>query len=810
MKLSKILVSLLALVLVVSMCFSMFACTQKPVEDDTQDEQQQDEQQTPDEGEDKPEVNPDSLNETKTLIIQENTFDGEFNPFLYNNAYDGDAVGLVNVALLTMDPTGAIVCGDQYDTYGKSYSIFYTNDLTTYAPKEEFEEGDYVVYEVVLKNGCKFSDGSSITADDVLFNWYVYLDPAYCGSSTLYTLPILGLTDYRTQVAGASTYSGIAAKILAAGPDGYVETPDYTEDQYNAYWEGLNAAGEAFAQEIVDYVCTNYIGYAPDDIGASVDEVKADPALQVKLGMTEWGFGSAWFEGATAADYFAAMVEAYGGDYENLSGTESAGMDLIAKAAENFTLAYAEVGSIPSITGLVKGTTTIDGEEYETFKLILTEQNPKAVLDLTITVAPKAYYTAGFNYTEGALVNYGVELGINGNTAFMDHLATLNAAPMGAGVYKFVSYDGDGVTFVRNEYHETMGNENVYNATIKNVYMKAVESGKEFDALKAGDVDYATVSASADAVEEIATLSNLTSILVDNLGYGYICLNPAGGCGLENVYTRIAYTSVLDLAKVMDYYPNGLADVIYRSQSQVSWAYPEGGTAVYPFDETLATAIENFKKAGYTFDEETGKFTDVPAINFYLPSSSDDHPAGGVYLRAQELLATIGVTANIEVDQNLIANIKAGGTPSYALAWQAAADPDMYQVYHYMSAAESVISNGIKWLEANGKNDDLGTLEITKLDGSVETMNQGAALDYLAELIEMGLKYMSADERKPIYEKALEVLAQLSIEIPTYQRKNMFAYDNGIIDATTLSSTVTPYWGPLAEIWKLSFVDGNK
>ena len=805
MKLSKLLVSILAIVLCFAMCFSMFACDQKPVEGSNNEQQGE----TPDENpDDKAPVDETSLNETKTLIIQESTFDGEFNPFLYNNAYDGEAIGLVNVGLLTMDPTGAIVCGDQYDTYGKSYSIFYTNDLTTFAPKDEFEEGDYVVYEVVLKNGCKFSDGSSITADDVLFNWYVYLDPAYCGSSTLYTLPILGLSDYRTQVAGSDTYAGIADKIFAAGDAGYVETNEYTEEQYNAYWEGFKKAGEAFAQQIVDYVCTNYIGAAPDDIGASVDEVKADPALQVKLGMTEWGFGDAWTEGATAADYFAAMVEHYGGDYVTLSDTESAGMDLLASATEAFTLAYAEVGSIPSIAGLLKDTKTIDGEEYETFKVILTEQNPKAVLDLSVTVAPKAYYTAGFSYTDGALVNYGVELGINGNTAFMDHLATLNAAPMGAGSYKFVSFDGDGVSFVRNEYHETMGGENVQNAKIKNVYMKVVDSGKEFDALKAGDVDYATISASADVVSEIATIDSITSILVDNLGYGYICLNPTcADYGLDNLYTRIAYTSVLDLAQVMNYYPNGLADVIYRSQSQVSWSYPEGATALYPFDETLATAIENFKLAGYTFDEETGKFTDVPTMKFYLPSSSDDHPAGGVYLRAKELLETIGVTADIEVDTNLIKNIKDGSVPSYALAWSSAADPDMYQVYHYMSAAESVISNGIKWLEANGKSDALGTIEVTKLDGSVVTMNQGAALDYLAELIEEGLKYMSAEERKPIYEKALEVLAQLSIEIPTYQRKNMFGYNNTVIDATTLSSTVTPYWGPLAEIWKLSFVD---
>ena len=799
MKLSRLLVSVLAVVLCFTMCFSMIACqkTDKPADDtpavDTTPDATPD--NTPDE---------DSINETKTFILQESTFDGVFNPFFYSNAYDGDAIGLVNVGLLTVDATGAVVAGPEYDTVAESYSIYYTDDLSTFAPKAEYEEGDYVVYEIVIKDGGKFSDGSSVSADDVLFNYYVYLDPAYVGSSTLYTLPILGLNDYRTQVAGSGTYSGIASKIFAAGTE-YVESADYTEDQFNAYWNCLNEAGVEFAQDIVNYCYAKYLSNAPDYIGATEDEVRASEELQVKLGMFLWGFDGAWTEGATAEDYWTALVDAYDGDYATLADTESAGYDLFGAAAEKFTLAYASVGSIPSIQGLVKGTNA-DGKE--TVKVVLTEQNPKAILSLGVTIAPKAYYTAGYTYADDALVNYGVELGINGNTAFMDHLATLNSAPMGAGSYKFVEFDGDGVTFVRNDYHETMGNENVYNATIKNVYMKVIDSGKEFDALKAGDVDYATVSASADAVAEIATLDAITSILVDNLGYGYICINPtAATYGLNNVYARIAYTSVLDLAQVTNYYPNGLADVIYRAQSQVSWAYPENAEAVYPFDETLATAIEYFQKAGYTYDEATGKFTDVPDMDFYLPSNTEDHPAGGIYLKAQELLATIGITANIKVDTSLIANIKAGDTPSYALAWSSAQDPDMYQVYHYQSAAESVISNGIKWLQANGNDDELGTIEVTKLDGSVVTMNQTQAVEYLAELIEEGVKYMSAEERKPIYEKALEVLAQLSIEIPTYQRKNMFAYNNEVIDATSLSKTVTPYWGPLAEIWKLSFVD---
>ena len=120
-------------------------------------------------------ANPESKNETQTFIIQESTFDGVYNPFFYSSAYDGDVVSMVNVSLLTMERDGAIVAGNQYDTVGLSYEIFYTDNLNTLAKKNTFEDGNYVVYEVVLKNGAFFSDGTLMTADDVLFNWYVFL-----------------------------------------------------------------------------------------------------------------------------------------------------------------------------------------------------------------------------------------------------------------------------------------------------------------------------------------------------------------------------------------------------------------------------------------------------------------------------------------------------------------------------------------------------------------------------------------------------------------------------------------------------------
>lgn len=66
-------------------------------------------------------------------------------------------------------------------------------------------------YEFILKNGIKFSDGKPLTMKDVLFNLYVYLDPAYTGSATIYSTKIVGLNNYRKQQLGDITDSAMSA-----------------------------------------------------------------------------------------------------------------------------------------------------------------------------------------------------------------------------------------------------------------------------------------------------------------------------------------------------------------------------------------------------------------------------------------------------------------------------------------------------------------------------------------------------------------------------------------------------------------------
>lgn len=129
------------------------------------------------------------------FVIMTEQLDGLFNPFFYTAANDGTIVGMTQIAMLS----AAYKNGDIEVAYGeneavvtKDYDIVENNDGT-------------VTYTFVLKNGIKFSDGQPLTMEDVLFNYYVYLDPVYTGSNTLYSTDILGLNEYRTQTVGSGS-----------------------------------------------------------------------------------------------------------------------------------------------------------------------------------------------------------------------------------------------------------------------------------------------------------------------------------------------------------------------------------------------------------------------------------------------------------------------------------------------------------------------------------------------------------------------------------------------------------------------------
>ncbi len=133
------------------------------------------------------------------FVIMTEQLDGLFNPFFYTSANDGNIVAMTQISMLGAD----YVNGEVKVAYGENQAVV----VKDYDEKHD-AASNTTVYTFVLKNGIKFSDGQPLTMEDVLFNYYVYLDPVYTGSNTLYSTDILGLSQYRTQSVSADSTTG--------------------------------------------------------------------------------------------------------------------------------------------------------------------------------------------------------------------------------------------------------------------------------------------------------------------------------------------------------------------------------------------------------------------------------------------------------------------------------------------------------------------------------------------------------------------------------------------------------------------------
>jgi hypothetical protein len=110
--------------------------------------------------------------------------------------------------------------GDATVAYGPGEAVVtldYASKYDSTAQSENPDKQGLTTYTFVIKNGIKFSDGQPLTIEDVLFNLYVYLDPVYMGSATIYSTDIVGLKAYRAQDPNMLDSSDMTDGQLNAG-----------------------------------------------------------------------------------------------------------------------------------------------------------------------------------------------------------------------------------------------------------------------------------------------------------------------------------------------------------------------------------------------------------------------------------------------------------------------------------------------------------------------------------------------------------------------------------------------------------------
>ena len=682
-----------------------------------------------------------------------------------------EVVDLTQGLLLAADRGGAIVEhgieGETRTYNGTDYTYYGMGDVEVV----QNEDGT-VDYNLTMRDDIVFSDGTPADIDDVIFGIYVLCDPTYDGSSTIYAMPIEGMEEYR------SGMESLASLLISAGRD----NEDFTywdADTQAAFWADIDQAGAAFAQEIVDYCKGAGYNEAEDSVAACA---------------ANWGFELP--EDATAADFFANMVEAYEGDLITLSDTESAGSSLF-DLMENYA-AYSVGVSTGSGAANIAG---IQRTGDYTMTVHMTEFDATAIYNMAFTIAPLHYYgdESLYDYDNNS---FGFP---KGDLSIVKDKTTV---PVGCGAYVFDSYDKGVVTLKANPYYfegEPVTKVMLMQEGVDSDYVPGIITGT-YD-ISTPTINSDTVAAIKDANSNDDLVGDtLTTYLIDYRGYGYLGINADlvnidGEPGSDaSRALRKGFMTLFSVYRdtVINSYYGDRAAVIQYPISNTSWAAPkpadEGYRTAYSVDvdgnpiytsamsdeEKYAAAREAaigyFKAAGFTWDEAAGKFTDATATyEVMIPGQGQqDHPAYGVAVAASEVLADLGITLQVnDVGTSVWNNALEGNTAMmWAAAWQSTVDPDMTQVYHSSNA------------HGNGTNSNHYSVD-------------DAALD---ELIETGKKSADTEYRKSVYKEAMEIIMDWGCELPLYQRKNCYVASTIRVDNDTMPKDMTPYWVWYAEI----------
>jgi len=817
---------LLTLVLILAMTISLFAgCKAKDTTDQEKDATVTEKEDETKEGA----IVAENDKSTIPLVAGYSNFSEKFSPFFGDTGYDMDAVSLTQVPLLTTDRTGGIVYdaieGEVIPYDGTDYTYTGIADLEV-----NYDEAvDETVYKWTIRDDVMFSDGEMMTADDIIFSYYVYSDPSFDGSATLYSAPIIGMQDYRTQTSTEvyDKFNAMFDEIYAAGEDYTVTDADaFTQEQADAMWVIVNDAWIADVQAIVDFVSANYGPYYPDNIGYTADEAADEPGLQVAAGMVLWNFGVVDLETKvlttavtetvynlangeypTVDDYLAEVTAAYG-DFQSYADVESPQDVSPFTTAKNLFIS-SEGPKDPSLAGTgvpnIAGIKKLSDTEVE---VTVKGFDATAVYQLGVQVAPLHYYgdVSKYDYENN---QFGFEFGD------LSIVKDKTTQPLGAGPYRFIKYENKVI------YYEA--NENFYKGEPKTYYVQFKESSDadKISGVGTGTVDVTDPSFGNEAVEEIKSYNEngevtgnvVTTNTVDNLGYGYIGISAdnvsVGGVSdsEESKNLRRAFATILAVYRELsiDSYYGERASIINYPISNTSWAAPQksdegyklafstdlDGNAIYTsdmnaeakYEVAIAAAIDYLKAAGFTFDDASGVFTKAPAgakleYEIIVPGDgAGDHPSFMIANLFKTTFDGLGFTISLNdpADNNVLWDkLDADTQELWCAAWGATIDPDMYQIYH--SANESK-SNHYKIADE--------------------------------QLDKLMLEARESDDqayRKATYKACLDIIIDWAVEVPIYQRQNCIIFSTERVDLDTVTPDITTFYNWLVEIENIEMI----
>ncbi|MBS6558689.1 MAG: ABC transporter substrate-binding protein [Clostridiales bacterium] len=454
-----------------------------------------------------------------TIVIGSVQWNGVFSPFFYDSSYDSQIFSLTQETVLETNANNELI------------------DNLGHIDEEVVGKGDNqkTIYTIKLNDGVKFSDGSDVTIDDLIFTYKVLADPNYDGMDTFRTtVNIEGINEY------------------------YYDDPNYSEklDQVNKQAEEYSKDKEKFIEYLVDTKCEDMfteVGQDPDgedgpltswtdylkDKGFEISEADAKDEAKLLKALAECEY-------ETNKDSYDALSY-----YE-----EKLSKDLVADGLSD-GIDVTEISGIERVDDLTCKV-TVNGVDMNALRTLGLEP-----------VVPSAYYGEGFE---------------KGN---LEGVKDKNDKPMGTGPYVFVSNKDNVVKMEANE------NYRLGTPKTKYVAFQVVESDQMADGIINGDIDIATPPASTETVEKMDN-AGVHYDLFDNNGYSYAAISAKR---IPDKNVREGLMHLMTREQAISTYYGKLAQVIERPMTTILPEYPQDAKEYWGYDPEKA--LECFKKAGY-------------------------------------------------------------------------------------------------------------------------------------------------------------------------------------------------------------------
>lgn len=583
--------------------------------------------------EDTKEVKEDKVSETEETKETVRTlgvtlYGGENNPLMGMSQADRDVASYIHAYVLNEDADGNVledgVC-----------------EVT-----EEFDAAEKsVTYQLALKDGITFSDGTKMTADDLIFTYYVLCDVSFSGIYTVCDLPVQGLDAYR--------YNGMSGKEFEKKVKKEMKSPSKKTKK-----KIKKQIIEKELRKEFDWVGTLYEN---DMYARYTEKYPKRKDLFAFFMNLDGGYDSTRVEDENKV--LADITKQYGADYRQLADATGRDYDEQVKRIAITTLLKGEGHGAASISGIKK-------LDENTVTITLIGYAPHWMYTLChVPVLSLASYgdAEAYRYEDNA---FGVT---KGDVSAIEE----KQDGIGAGAYTRISYENTTLTLqARKNYWGKKPEADTLilkNVTVDNAVPALLDGG--IDQMQLNGLREDQKTALEEAADTIQVEYAPENALV------YMGLNASAmkvgkdSFSKESVALRQAFATLFssykkaaihnyygDSATPVDTLKDNLSAAAYDTGIKGETLYLEDMTEYEKYDVALDACVSFLKEAGFTYDEKSGMFTKAPkgaSLSYtatIVADGSGNHAAYAILTSAREALESVGIMLKINdiQDSNIL------------------------------------------------------------------------------------------------------------------------------------------------------------